>query len=342
MRRGSWESRLIFILRNIRIFTILNERDCNEKDKVEKNMAINKTMRKILKSLSYNGIEVESARQLANLKAIDPLKAFYRTIDYKVCHDNYEVPVRLYMPGESVEPGVPVLLFFHGGGWVTDSIDNYERICSRMAQATGHVVVSVEYRLAPEYRFPTGLEDCYAVAKAVFSNEFILNVSAENITVMGDSAGGNLAAAVCLMARDRGEFTPKRQILIYPVVNSDYTEDSPYPSVRENGTDFILTAGKMQDYIELYKNTEEDKNNPYFAPIKSKDFSNLPKTLILTAEFDPLRDEGEAYAGCLKKAGNEVTLHRIKDALHGFFALGIKHYHVQESFEYINKFLKES
>lgn len=305
-------------------------------------MAINKTMRKILKALSYSGIEVESARHLANLKALDPLKIFHKTIDYKIYNGDYEVPVRLYMPGEAVVQGTPILLFFHGGGWVTESIDNYERICSRMAEATGHIVVSVEYRLAPEYPFPTGLEDCYAVAKAIFTDEFILNVSADNITIIGDSAGGNLAAAVCQMARDKGEFTPKRQILIYPAVNSDYTETSPYLSVQENGTDFLLTAGKMQDYIELYKSTEEDKVNPYFAPIKAKDFTNLPKTLVITAEFDPLRDEGEAYAHHLKEAGNEVTLYRVKDALHGFFALGIKYFHVQESFEYINKFLEES
>lgn len=255
-------------------------------------MAINKTMRKILKALSYSGIEVDSARHLANLKSIDPLRIFYKTIDYKIYNGSHEVPVRLYMPGEAVVPEPSVLLFFHGGGWVTESIDNYERICSRMAVATGHIVVSVEYRLAPEYPFPIGLEDCYAVAKALFTQEFILNVPADKITIIGDSAGGNLAAAICQMARDKGEFMPKRQILIYPAVNNDYTESSPYPSVQENGTDFLLTAGKMQDYIEFYKRSEEDKENPYFAPIKAKDFTNLPRTLVLTAEFDPLRDEG--------------------------------------------------
>lgn len=208
-------------------------------------MAINKAMRKVLKALSFDGIEVEASRHLANLKALDPMRIFHKTIDYKIYNGTHEIPVRIYLPGEEIEHKYPVLLFFHGGGWVTESIDNYERICARMASATNHIVVSVEYRLAPEYPFPTGLEDCYAAAKAVYTNEFILNVHPDDITIIGDSAGGNLAAAVSLLAKERGEFMPRQQILIYPAVNNDYTETSRFPSVHENGKDFLLTAGKM-------------------------------------------------------------------------------------------------
>lgn len=304
-------------------------------------MAINKTMRKVLKALSFDGIEVEASRHLANLKALDPMRIFHKTIDYKIYNGNYEIPVRIYLPCEELDKNYPILLFFHGGGWVTESIDNYERICARMASATNHIVVSVEYRLAPEYPFPTGLEDCYAVAKAVYANEFLLNVQPEDITIIGDSAGGNLAAAVSLLAKERGEFMPRQQILIYPAVNNDYTETSQFASVQENGTGFLLTAGKMQDYIDLYARVESDKQNPYFAPILQEDLSGQPRTLIITAEFDPLRDEGEAYGKALLEAGNEVEVHRIKDALHGFFALGIKYFHVQESLEIINRFLRE-
>ena len=128
-------------------------------------------------------------------------------------------------------------------------------------------------------------------------------------------------------------------MLIYPAVNSDYTENSPFESVRENGTDYLLTAGKMRDYIELYASCEEDKRNPYFAPILAEDLTNQPDTLVITAEYDPLRDEGEAYGEKLKAAGNKVEICRIKDALHGYFALGIKNFHVQESFDRINQFL---
>ena len=304
-------------------------------------MAINKTMRKVLKALSFDGIEVEASRHLANLKALDPMRIFHKTIDYKIYNEDYEIPVRIYLPCEELDKSYPVLLFFHGGGWVTENIDNYERICARMASATNHIVVSVEYRLAPEYPFPTGLEDCYAVAKTIYTNQFLLNVQPEDITIIGDSAGGNLAAAVSLLAKDRGEFMPRQQILIYPAVNNDYTETSRFASVRENGTDFLLTAGKMQDYIDLYAREESDKKSPYFAPILQEDFRGQPRTLIITAEFDPLRDEGEAYGKALFEAGNEVEVHRIKDALHGFFALGIKYFHVQESFEIMNHFLRE-
>ena len=304
-------------------------------------MAINKSMRRVLKALSFDGIEVEASRHLANLKAIDPMKIFHKTIDYKIYNGNHQIPVRIFLPGEKMEDDLPVFLFFHGGGWVTESIDNYERICARLANATGQYVVAVEYRLAPEDKFPAGLEDCYAVAKTLYSGDFMLNIKPENITLIGDSAGGNLCAALSLMARDCGEFMPKRQILIYPATYNDYTENSPFPSVRENGTDYLLTAGKMQDYIDLYARNKEDKKNPYFAPYIAEDLANQPDTLILTCEFDPLRDEGEAYGKRLKEAGNHVEIHRIKDALHGYFALGIKQLHVQESFTYINEFLKE-
>lgn len=302
-------------------------------------MAINKSMRKVLKALSFDGIEVEASRHLANLKAIDPMKIFHRTIDGKIYNAGYEVPVRVYLPREKETDGLPVMLFFHGGGWVTESIDNYERICARMAVATNHIVVSVGYRLAPEYKFPVGLEDCYAVAKELYTGK-IAGIDPEQITVIGDSAGGNLAAALSLLARDRGEFLPKRQILIYPALYGDYSDASPYPSVRENGSDYLLTSGKMRDYIELYASSEKDKKNPYFAPLLAEDYKNQPKTLILTAEFDPLRDEGEDYGRKLSEAGNEVEIHQISDALHGYFALGIKYYHVKESFELINEFLR--
>ena len=304
-------------------------------------MTINRSVKKILKALSFDGIEVKSARQLANVKAIDPLKIFHRTIDFKVPNGDHEVPMRLYMPREELSEELPVFLFFHGGGWVTDSVNNYERICARLAADTEHLVVSVEYRLAPEYKFPTGLMDCYAVAKALYTGKFILNVDPDRITLVGDSAGGNLAAAVSLMARDRAEFLPRRQILIYPALFGDYTEQSPFPSVQKYGSDYLLTAGKMRDYVDLYASCPEDRENKYFAPLLETDYTNQPDTLVLTAECDPLRDEGEEYGRRLKEAGNRVEIHRIKDALHGYFSLGIKYFHVQESFDLINDFLKE-
>ena len=310
---------------------------------------INQTAKKILKALSFDGVEVEAFRHMADLKRLDPMKIFYKKVDEKIYNGSHAVPIRIFFPSEksfreSEEKKHDIqdkklLLFIHGGGWVTESIDNYERICARLASATDHIVVSVEYRLAPEYPFPIGFYDCYMAAKAMYTNQFILNTDPDKITLIGDSAGGNLAAAVSLMARDQGEFLPKRQILIYPAVNNDYSEESPYLSVRRYGTEYLLTAGKMRDYINFYASAEEDKKSKYLAPLMETDYSNQPDTLILTAECDPLRDEGEEYGRRLKEAGNKVEVHRIQDALHGFFALGVKYYHVQESFAIINRFL---
>lgn len=310
---------------------------------------ISKTMRTILHALSYGNIEVEASRRLADIKKLDAMRIFFKTLDTKVYNGNHEVPIRLYFPSEEAMSGepvegekYPVLLFFHGGGWVTESVENYDRVCSRMAQSTGHIVMSVEYRLAPEYRFPVPLEDCYAAAKALYTGHLVLPADPDRITIIGDSAGGNLAAAVCLKARDTGDFAPKKQILIYPAVSNCYTKKSPYKSVQENGQDYLLTAVKMEDYLKLYESSTEDRQNPYFAPILAKDLSHMPETLILTAEFDPLRDEGEEYGKRLKKANNYVEIHRIPDALHGYFALGIRFLHVQKSFEIMNCFLNKS
>ena len=314
-------------------------------------MAINKAVKLILKALSYanEGMELEASRRLADLKKLDPMRVFVKKLDEKIYNDGYEVPVRIYFPSEiAMEKGLkeghpyPILLFFHGGGWVTESVETYDRVCAQMAQSTDHVVISVEYRLAPEYKFPVGLTDCYAVARTVFTNRFVLNTAPENITVIGDSAGGNLAAAVCLLARDRGEFMPKRQILIYPAVGNDYTESSPFDSVRENGRDYLLTSRQVEEYMTLYQSEPKDRQSPYFSPLMERNLTGLPKTLILTAEYDPLRDEGEAYGQRLADAGNSVEICRIADALHGYFALGIRHLHVQESFDHINRFLKEA
>lgn len=304
---------------------------------------MNRTVQAILQALSYGGIEVESARWIADLKKLDPMRIFVKKLDIEIYNKEYKVPVRLYFADEaSMKSGnknVPVILFFHGGGWTTESVETYDRVCSRMAQSIGQLVVSVEYRLAPEHRFPVGFEDCYAAAKALFSGEILPGVRPERISVMGDSAGGNLAAAVCMKARDTGDFRPRRQILIYPALNNCYTEDSPYESVRTNGTGYLLTSEKMADYLDLYEGSPEDRENPYFAPLCAEDYSHLPDTLILTAEFDPLRDEGEEYGRRMKQAGCRVHIERIKGALHGYFALGIEHLYVQESFRYINHFL---
>lgn len=234
----------------------------------------------------------------------------------------------------------PVILYIHGGGFVTESVESYNRVCWNLAKHTGHVVVSIDYPLAPEHRFPRQIEDCYAVARAVLTDRSILNVEPEQITLMGDSAGGNITAAVSLMARDRGEFTVARQILIYPCLNNNYEENNGFPSVMENGQDYLLTRQNMADYLEYYQSSEEDKSNPYFAPLLEENLKDLPDTLIITGKFDPLRDEGETFARKLKEAGNKVEHHRIEEGIHGFFLLEPFYTPVRETYGYINEFLQ--
>lgn len=308
-------------------------------------MAISKTMRALLRALSYPDIDMKknynSVRQVINATNPKPLKPFYRTWDHKVSCGDHEVPVRLFTPLDGLEH--PVLLFFHGGGWVTGNIDSYDRICTHMTELTNHVVVSVDYRLAPEYRFPAAPEDCYAVTKEIMmASRALFHIDPSDVTLVGDSAGGNLAAVVSLMARDRGEFEiPKRQILLYPATYNDHSDASPYESIRENGTDYLLTSKRVRDYMDLYIDSENDWDNPYFAPLLCEDLSRQPQTLVITAEYDPLRDEGEAYGEKLRQAGNTVEIHRIPDTLHGFLSLPVRFSPVKHCYRIINHFINQ-
>ncbi len=306
-------------------------------------------MKRILKACSIDYINVEEARKSANLKSIGNGKRIHRTINATVLRDGYEIPVRIYFPDkaamelcEAGENALPVIMYIHGGGWVTDGIENYERTCAKLSRYTNHMVIIVDYRLAPEHKFPVGLLDSYEVAKTICLDIFTYKLNTDDITIMGDSAGGNLTSAICQMARDNREFAPMRQILIYPAVNNDYSENSPYASVQSKGEEFVLTAGRMRDYIALYESCEADRHNPYFAPILANDFSALPKALVITAENDPLRDEGEDYGSRLRSAGVEVEIYRIPRAIHGFFGYGMNGPFIRETLEYVDSFLKEN
>lgn len=305
-------------------------------------MAINKAMRIALKALSYPDLDTKKTYKLQRqvTTAIHPyIKPLYEIWDHKIIGLDHEIPVRIFWPPDA-EGLHKILIFFHGGGWVIGNIESYSKICANMAKQTGHIVISVDYRLAPENHFPAAPEDCYTVAREIYLEAERFNVKREDITLIGDSAGGNLAAVVSLMARDRGEFLPSKQILLYPSTASDHSAESPFPSVHENGTDYLLTTKRINDFMELYINTEEDLKNPYLAPLLALELSRQPKTLIITAEYDPLRDEGEAYGKKLVQYGNTVEVYRMKDALHGFITLPRHFVHVKRCYELMNRFLK--
>ncbi|NLK74514.1 MAG: alpha/beta hydrolase [Clostridiales bacterium] len=306
-------------------------------------MAINKAMKLALKALSYPDIDIKKNYKIHRqmTKVTRPhIKPLYKMWDHKINGIGHEIPVRIFLPSDKDNLD-KLLIFFHGGGWVTGNIDSYTNVCANMAKQTGHIVVSVDYRLAPEHPFPAAPEDCYTATREIFMNCSLFNVKKEDITLIGDSAGGNLAAVVSLMARDRGEFLHSRQILIYPSAWNDHSETSPFKSVHENGKDFLLTSKRLCDYMDLYKSSDEDLKNPYLAPLLADDLSNQPRTLIITAEYDPLRDEGEAYGRKLAEWGNSVEVYRMKDALHGFIALPKRFVHVKRSYIIVNQFLNQ-
>lgn len=305
-------------------------------------MATNPLQKTVLKILSDLGINVKRHYRMERIlyRVLHPsLKLRYKIWDREILLDGFRLPVRVFSPKQL--RSAETILFFHGGGWVFGDIDSYTKVCADLANETGRQVMSVDYRRAPEYPFPYALEDCYRAARELFLNITPSETAGDRIILMGDSAGGNLAAAVSLLAADRGEFRVRRQILLYPSTYNDHTERSPYPSIVENGTGYLLTSKKVQDYQDLYIRNRADLNSPYFAPLLSGHLAGQPKTLLITAELDPLRDEGEAYGEKLRKYGNEVNLYRMDSALHGFFSSSLWSAQVQKCYQLIEQFLGE-
>lgn len=267
----------------------------------------------------------------------------YRTLDREILSDDGEhaIPVRVFRPRERTRD--PLLVFFHGGGWVTGDIESYTPACATMADLTGCVVASVDYRLAPEHPFPAGLEDCLRVARLLLAEPQRAGLnSADDIILVGDSAGGNLAAVVSQELRRAGHRGPSRQILLYPVTNDDHNpETSPFESVRRHGSDYRLTSTEVQDYMELYVPDPGARRDPRVAPLLAENLADQPSTLLITAELDLLCDEGEAYGRALADAGNEVRLHRIDGALHGFITLPRFARSLRAAYEHIVAFLDE-
>ncbi|MDR3637036.1 MAG: alpha/beta hydrolase [Isosphaeraceae bacterium] len=208
----------------------------------------------------------------------------------------------------------PALVYYHGGGWVTGDVETHDALCRALTNAAQAVVVSVDYRLAPEHPYPAAVEDSYVAAVWVASHAEELNVDPARIAVGGDSAGGNLAAVVALKARDVGGPRLALQVLIYPITDCDFDVSS----YVENADGYLLTREAMIWFWNHYVPDGARRTEPYASPLRAADHSNLPPALVLTAEYDPLRDEGEAYAARLAQAGVPVTITRYSGMIHGF------------------------
>ncbi|NBW91377.1 MAG: alpha/beta hydrolase [Actinobacteria bacterium] len=221
------------------------------------------------------------------------------------------IPCRLYRPSAQINLGL--LVFFHGGGWVIGDLNSHDGVCRSLANKSGHAVLAVDYRLAPEHKFPAAYDDCAAALQWAYDNATTLGIDNTRMAVGGDSAGGNLAAAVAL-----AEIVPlKFQMLIYPAVDMQMNS----PSINENANAPILTKAVMTWFVNHYMNNDADRKNMKASPMVASDelLKRMPPAIVITAEFDPLRDEGEAYGKRLVENGVSATITRYNGAFHGFF-----------------------
>ncbi|MEU7752339.1 alpha/beta hydrolase [Micromonospora sp. NPDC049171] len=226
------------------------------------------------------------------------------------------LPIRIYRP--SGAGPFPVLAYFYGGGWTLGNLDTSDAICRSLTNGVGCVTVSVGYRLAPEHRYPAAVHDCHAAVRWIAAHAAELEADPGRIAVGGDSAGGNLAAAVTLLARDDGGPSIAAQLLVYP--NTDYRSDTP--SMRQNDDDAFFNRRSVDWYWSHYLADPADGDDPLVSPLRAQDLSGLPAALVITAEYDPLRDQGEQYADRLRDSGVPVELTRYPGMVHGFFAMG--------------------
>lgn len=251
--------------------------------------------------------------KIVEYKAVPMHNVEDRTIEMR---DGASITVRIYHPSQ--KKNLPIIVYYHGGGFVLRNLDTHDKACRRLAQYNEAIVVSVGYRLAPEFKFPIPVHDCYDATVWAAEHAKDLGANPDQLIVAGDSAGGNLATVVSTLARDLNGPKIVFQILIYPTTDARLC----HKSIDTYGKNYLLTKELMHWFVDQYKSKEEDILNPLMSPFLQADLSNLPPAFIGTAEYDPLKDEGEAYAKRLQEAGNEVFFKEYKGVIHAFFNLG--------------------
>lgn len=285
-------------------------------------MPLDPVVKSMLEMLASSGmppldtLPVSDARTMFNAMPGAPGEkaALARIEDRRIPGPAGEIPVRIYTP-EGAAP-LPILVFLHGGGWVVGTLDGYDDVCRALARAVPAIVVSVDYRLAPEHPFPAAADDSYAATCWAAENAASIGGDPARIAVGGDSAGGNLSAVVSLMARDHRHPKLAHQLLVYPLTDLRGSTDS----MRENGEGYFLTYRTIIWFANHYT-TPAQRLLPYVSPLLAPDLGRLPSATVITAEFDPLRDEGEAYAARLRASGVLVEQTRYDGMIHGFFSM---------------------
>jgi acetyl esterase len=257
----------------------------------------------------------EARRMMQMMVAAAPRPQVGRVEDRAIPGPAGEIPVRIYWPRSGQRVGLVV--YYHGGGWVLGDLETHDATCRHLANASDCIVVAVDYRLAPEHKFPAAVEDCYAAALWAAENAASLGVDAARVAVAGDSAGGNLAAVVSLLGKQRGGPPLAHQALIYPVTDFDFQR----PSYQENAEGYLLTRQAMEWFWRQYLNDDAEGADPLASPLRAPDLRGLPPATVITAEYDPLRDEGEVYAERLAQAGVPTTCVRYLGQIHGFISL---------------------
>ncbi|MEZ5852179.1 MAG: alpha/beta hydrolase [Hyphomicrobiaceae bacterium] len=262
-----------------------------------------------------------------------------RVKDFDVPGPNGPIPVRFYRGAGTADAGaLPVHVYYHGGGWVLGDLDTHDWVCRKIANAAQCAVVSVDYRMAPEHVFPAAFDDSLAALRWTVDNASRLKIDVSRVTVGGDSAGGNLAAAVSIAARDSGSPRIKAQILVYPAVDLSMSGDY-YGRFTK---DLLLVDDTMRWFIDLYVPIKEQRKDWRASPLLAASHKDLPPALVILAGFDPLCAEGEAYAETLKAAGVPVTVTRYPGQLHGFLSNGKLMPKANDAIEDIAKALKDS
>ena len=294
-----------------------NGPELQELDPPSARRAAQATMAKVGRFIDYKAIQLD------------------RVEDRVVPGRNNEIPIRIYRPSEKDD--LPIIMYFHGGGFVMRSIESHDKVCRRICRDNKALVISVGYRLAPEYKFPVPLHDCYDATVWAAAHADSLGGDTSRLIVMGDSAGGNLATAVCLMSRDLNGPDICYQVLIYPCTDGHLSS----PSIDDLGKGYYLTKEMMLWFVNHYKSSDKDLDSPYLSPLLAEDLSDLPPSFIFTAEYDPLKDEGRKYAERLKAAGNDVVFKEYGGMIHGFMSMPRLSKRILDSYQDIRRELSE-
>jgi len=278
---------------------------------------------------------VAARKQMLDLSPpVDPQLAASRVVDRLIPGPQSNIPVRLYYPHG--DPPYALLVYYHGGGWVIGNLETHDALCQALAKTSECLVVAVDYRLAPEHPYPAAVEDAYAATCWAADNAVSLHADPKRLAVIGDSAGGALATVVSMMARDKGGPEISLQVLIYPI--TDYNFDTP--SYSKNAQGYMLSRELMQWFWNHYLEDIAVAGHPYVSPLQAQNLDGLPQAMILTAGYDPLRDEGRAYAHKLQAYGIDTTYSHYEGMIHGFIRMTARLDQAQKALEEVSSIIK--